>query len=402
MVALRPDPVRHSFPVVRVFLHVLLLLCGLAGLLVPVTLARAADSALYEVRGVVVTHPIPATGSPTGDPRIEAMAKAGSTALRRLLKRMVPHTERQSKVDTLTQAEKNVRSLIDREVMRGEKRRTPDAAGVTTLELTVDLFFSRDRVRALLDKAGIPYNERPYPTVLLLADDGTTPQTSRVTMPDEGTVRSLAGAMRDAGMDGKAPLGDMDDLMNLTWDQVQRGDPALYRWLDERYQAGRIWIIRTQVATAPKSAKGAPPTVHLTITEAHPGGIAWSETQSVTAAAAGATAQEQDILNAVARPLLERIQDRWIQHHLATPATGSNQNVVVRLRHPGGIASLAPVIKRLQRAVPGETLRYLSISRGETVVQLQRQGPDGELVTLLAGAGLSATRRDAEMVVQIP
>ncbi|MBF0124087.1 MAG: DUF2066 domain-containing protein [Magnetococcales bacterium] len=332
----------------------------------PVNRAIGATN-LYQLEGVTVTVALTADNR---DPRAAGLNQAEIVAFRRLLKRMVTDNDQRAKAAQLTAAEKNVRVLVEREVVRAEKRKG-DVTGQPALDLTADISFSREKVGQLLQGAGIPYNETPYPTVLIAPSAADGPWS-----------KTLLGTMREMGMSAQLPLGDMDDLLNLTNEQLQRGDEALYRWLEERYQAQRIWSVQVEAAAAPL----------LRITESAPGGITWREEIKLAS---------PDRSTAL-RPLLERINSRWVGDHIATGAAPQGEATVLRLQYAANLPAYAAVMKRLQTLPSVSDIQLQQMSAYETVLTLRYQGQRELLLAALAEMKTKTEQTAEEIIVRIP
>jgi hypothetical protein len=221
--------------------------------------------------------------------------------------------------------------------------------------------------------------------------------------------------MREMGMTGQMPLGDMDDVLNITNDKVQAGDQGLYRWLAERYQAQRIWQVHSELTQPPGTGK-RPVNVLLQIAESAPGGIVWREESRATFA--DRAAADQAVTGPLLRALLEKISERWVSGSnpglavaagaapgtaattVAAPAESAKKQL--RLRHAAHMVACAAVMKRLQ-TLPGMAgWQVQQLSAYETVLQIDYRGQDNQLLSALTDMGTKAEATAEGMVAHIP
>ncbi|MBF0159469.1 MAG: DUF2066 domain-containing protein [Magnetococcales bacterium] len=225
----------------------------------------------------------------------------------------------------------------------------------------------------------LTYNQTPYPVVLVT-----------LAVPNEPLSKALSSAMRDMGMMVQWPMGDMDDLLNLTHDRLQSGDETLYRWLTERYQAERIWLVQSE---------GTPQSAVLQITESAPGGIQWRE--EIKTPSSNRAAAEQALMTTMPRSLLDKINNRWVSDHVAGVVSGG-ETLSLRLSHAFNLPACAAVIKRLQTLPGVSDLQFQQLSAHETVLKLRYQGQQEVLLTALTDMGTKAERTAEGIVTRIP
>ncbi|MBF0213271.1 MAG: DUF2066 domain-containing protein [Magnetococcales bacterium] len=198
---------------------------------------------IYEVRHVEISIPL-------GGKSVEVMHEAGVAqaqreGLQRLFKRMLTAQEREARKEWIAAQLKEAKRLTERAVVRSKKQ-----VG-ERLDMTVDLVFSRKEVSAALVKESIPHGESPYPLVLLIAREETPPGAATFLW------QAMPNAARDLGVSLLQPMGDMEDLTQLSWDKASRGDPGVLNWTASRYGASATWVVQAEYAPLTPGKGGA-------------------------------------------------------------------------------------------------------------------------------------------------
>ncbi|MBF0262741.1 MAG: DUF2066 domain-containing protein [Magnetococcales bacterium] len=333
---------------------------------VPAWAADGGGGSIYEVRGIEVSVPM--------SKGLEATHEAGVTqaqreGLRRLLLRMLTQTERETRKEYLATLAKDPKRLIERTVVRSEKQ-----VG-ERLNLHLDLHYARKEVTAALGKEKIPFTEAAYPLVLLIAPEEKSEGAATLVW------KAMPNAARDLGLNVMQPLGDLEDLTQLSVDRVAKGDAGMLEWATNRYGIGEIWVARAN-ATPVTGGKGARVKVAATLTVARPNAapvqIQASEEKGASSAAEAANA----VYPAVAGKLAQQLLEQWVADHVIQP--GNKRTLRLRVIHDVQVAKVTEFMTGL-RAVPGMAEpRMVQATARESLFECEFSGRDEQLDAALA------------------
>ncbi|MEO5334333.1 MAG: DUF2066 domain-containing protein [Magnetococcus sp. YQC-5] len=334
--------------------------------------AAPREAALvYEIQGVEVSVPMSGKG-------MDAMHETGVTlaqkeGLHRLFRRMLTSKDRVAHKDFLATLHKESKRLTERVMVRAEKQHAD------RLAMTVNVLFSQKEITAAFVQQGLPYNEAAHPLVLLLAKE----ESSMPGIPTPGLLlqQALLPAAREYGFSVLLPLGDMEDLTNLSWERAAKGDKELLNWAAARYGATNTWGV--QAEEAPVTVKSGPPRFRVSgsLLESRPNSavVTWKAREEKS----GATQEEVTpaLYAPLATKLLQQVMDRWIQDHSLQP--GLQHQVHLRVIHEAQLARLTEFLKEL-RNVPGvKEPQVVNTSARETVFEFAFQGQDDALLAAL-------------------
>ncbi|WP_420903720.1 DUF2066 domain-containing protein [Candidatus Magnetaquiglobus chichijimensis] len=339
---------------------------GALWLALPAWAADGAGGSIYEMRGIEVSVPM--------SKGLEATHEAGVTqaqreGLRRLLLRMLTQTERDARKEYLATLTKEPKRLVERTVVRSEKQ-----VG-ERLNLHLDLHYARKEVVAALGKEKIPFTEAAYPLVLLIASEEKTEGAATLLW------KAMPAAARELGLNVMQPLGDLEDLTQLSAERVEKGDAGMLEWAASRYGVGEVWVARA-TATPVTGGKGARIKVSATLTVARPHvapvRIQAGEEKGASSAAEAANA----VYPAVAGKLAQQILEQWVGDHVIQP--GNKRTLRLRVMHDVQVAKMTEFLAGL-RAVPGMAEpRLVQATARESLFDCEFAGRDEQLDAALA------------------
>ena len=345
--------------------------------LLAVLLPGLAGASIYDVSAVRVQVPDVSQGM---DPRTAGLTEARRTAFGQLLRRMLTGSDRQTHREALETLALDDRKLAERTVVRGERRLQG------SLLLTVDVTFSAKAVRAALSGLGLTYNETPYPPVLLVVRQG-----GAIAVP--GKTKSLladtfAQAARDHGFTIVTPLGDVEDLGNLSWERAVAGDRAMLRWATARYGVGRVWALHAGIGAEAPVRPGSGEAVaaaELRVSQ-RGGGVEATRSQSArhpACEAMGAAARVRACYHArLSTALLRWAMDNWIGAHVVDPSLrhATRLRVIHDMRFPRYERFLSGL-----RAIPGLSgVRFVWMQAREALLEVDYQGRDDQLIQAIS------------------
>ncbi|MBF0188024.1 MAG: DUF2066 domain-containing protein [Magnetococcales bacterium] len=343
----------------------------------PTVATRPKKTSLYHVKGVEVYISLPA---PKGkDLRRQAIAEGQKIAFWHLMKRMVTVSERVRNLKNLRRASRFVKGMVRRAVVR--ERRLPDGSAIL---YTVDVQFDPKQVRGVMARYRLTYNEIAYPPVLIIG-------RTRSGRPMEWTHILEEEAVR-FGLPLKRPINDMEDVMNLSWDKVMAGDKRVAGWARKRYGASRTWAVSTDFnipsSTSVDEEEGWEPRLYEATARLVVNGT--SGRRRLVGKAHGYYSDADEartcLRRSLARQLLSRVMDGWIQSHAINPEL--RHLVAVRVRFGSELEPYAAFVKALRRISGVMQVRYPELRANEALLTVDYQGTDDTFIRALNGLGL--------------
>lgn len=351
------------------------LVLSLVMLLMPSECLAKEFNALYQISSVEVTVP----HTQKGDPRATGMTQAKQIAFERLLRRMLTRADWEAHQEFLQTLRRKRDTLTERVTVVSETRRLSD------LLLTVDVTFSQESVRSALMQEGLLYNEVVYPSILFVLKETDSLQSSET--PNALLQETIQAEADSFGLSIVKPLGDVDDVMHLSWDLAAADYEPLRQWALSRYSAGKVWAF---LVTLQRGDGGTQKGQSSFVANAQlSGGHSNKDTQSSEeplevkmsnndlppACAQGDV--RRCLYPVLVRGLLQKMMDQWIRDHGVHP--GALHTVYLRVVHGLRLTAFADFMKGL-RAVPGlGSVRVSGMRARESELQVEFQGQDEQL-----------------------
>ncbi|MBF0625824.1 MAG: DUF2066 domain-containing protein [Magnetococcales bacterium] len=361
----------------------------LALLLVLIPATGEADEALYRLEGVGVV--LPGSRDESQDARLAAMELAKKEAFQRLLRRMCLADERRGR-DPAVQL-KGLDPLIQRLVVRAEKR-IPTVAG-SEVHLVADITFDRQAVRGVLEQVGLVCNEIPYPKTLLLFGRGD----GRLADPGSPGIQMLVTAGHAYGFQVGEPLGDMDDMINLSLEKVVNGDAGLLEWVQRRYQAGHLWVV--ELESVPGRSRDQRPAA-LSLVEVKSNGERRRFQVQASGGCEGSSDPQACLTGAMFGRTLQLVMDQWIGQHRQQQQPAYGGGLTLRVDHGLRLPRYAALEQELRKLNGVSNLRVVTLTAREAVLTLDYQGRHEQLQEALAGLGWRGDLTPGEIVVRLP
>ena len=203
-------------------------------LLWPATVVFAADA--YTVEGVEITLPSGLQGAR----RREAVGKATTQGLNKLLKNLTPHHawERHEEVIELVDPSRIVEKMVI-----VEEKPSP------RYKLVLNLTFSRDILRKALTDLQIPYSEvAPVQALLLpLLEIGDRRLLWEETNPWREAFKQISADRKNSLMRFTLPVGDTNEMRMLSADMVAYGATDLMGELAKQYNLDQIIVTKAKI-----------------------------------------------------------------------------------------------------------------------------------------------------------
>ena len=364
---------------------------GLLCALLWTTGATAGEPTGFYQVGVEAVVPLPVAAKQ--DPRTIGMEKAKKLALDRLLHRMFTRADLDREKAFFDSLGQGVKRLTERVVVVGETQR-PNA-----LSVAVDVTFSARELTAALAQKGLSYSESRHPPVLFLVRiQGGTPEET--TNAEPLLQKNLLEEAKAFGLPVVTPMGDVEDMGHLSWDKAAAGDPELRQWALTRYATEQIWAVAVLLTpqaggggSGSKTPTGSTLQAHLlggTLNAARQSPPEPLEAEVASATPPSRCVDSGDARNCpytvLARTLLQKMMDQWIQDHTIHP--NLLHTTALRVIHGPKLAQFAQFVTKL-RAMPGVTsLKFLEEQATESHIQVEFQGEDAQLREGLSRLGV--------------
>lgn len=331
----------------------------LAGLLP--AFAAAQQPSPFTVRNVEVDQ----TAATASEAREAALADGQRKAFRRLLERLTlgSHHERLPRPTSA-----RVADLIENFEVQSER------ASAVRYIATYTFRFNADGVRALLQRANIPFAEtyaRPL-VVLPVFHQGDVAVLWDEPNPWLAAWRALPAT--DGLQPLIVPLGDLGDIGAISADQAQRGDSARIAAIAAKYGAGGAVLVEAVL----DRGRSGHPVAQVATTRFD--GIGTDQTM-VESYAAGDGEEVQALLARAAARTALAIEEQWKAD--VALQFGSESSLVADATF-GAIADWVAIRDRLSGAAMVRKAEVLSLSRNRARVELFYVGSEAALRLALA------------------
>ncbi|MBF0182885.1 MAG: DUF2066 domain-containing protein [Magnetococcales bacterium] len=363
----------------------------------------AEPNHFYQVGAeAVVPLPLPAGQ----EPRSIGLEKAKKMALERLFSRMFTRADLEREKGFFNSLLQGGKRFSERVQIVGETQRG------NALHILVEVTFSAKGIAAALAEKGMAYNESRHPPVLVLvrAQGGAEGEAAAV---EALLQKSLLEEGKAFAMPMVMPLGDLEDMAQLSWERAKAADPALKQWVAGRYGTDQLWTLAVQLgSTAAGKGKSGTPSLQAQLS-----GVGGSQEAIVASVAAkeGATRCSESgetgkcPASQLVRELLQQVTDRWIQAHTINPAL---QHVAqLRVIHGPKLAQFSQFTNKLRSSAGVVGLKFVEERATEATLQIEYQGQDNQLQELLTQLGAKveplpaaavAPSNRIELLLQLP
>ncbi|MBF0162668.1 MAG: DUF2066 domain-containing protein [Magnetococcales bacterium] len=361
---------------------------GYAGLLaILLSWSPSADAESPPFYKVVAEAQVALPVEAKQDPRNMGMEIAKKQAFERLLRRMFVRADLEKEKAFFDGLGRESKRLTERLRVVAENQLN------NTLTMAVEVTFASKAVAAALQQKGLPFNESLHPPVLfLLRSQGDNPEELRQAEPV--LQKNLSEEAKLLGMSVLTPMGDVEDMSQLSWENVANGQASLHQWARARYGTDQLWAVTLQLAPP----TGKQQTLHLHLLGGPPRpGSAPIQAEVVAPLAAHRCVEQASSRTCpyavLARTLLQQLADQWIQAHRINPA--QQHPVLLRILHGPKLAQLTQLVNTV-RTLPGVTdLRFVEERANESSLEMRFNGDDASLQTLLSPLGAQVELRSS-------
>ncbi|MBF0446891.1 MAG: DUF2066 domain-containing protein [Magnetococcales bacterium] len=350
-------------------------------LLLSWSLPETVLASIYEIEGIEVQIALPLSSGQS--PRSVGLARAENKAFTLLFNRMLTRGNQDLNQDFLDTLRREKHRFIQRSVVRAEKQR-PDA-----FQISVDVTFSKKEVVEAFAKAGMSHGQSLYPNSLLVtrADSQNNQNIFQYFITEESKLY---------GIPLRHPLGDMDDMLNLSWQSISAANASPNHWVQSRYGLDSIWAVQVSLESEPASAGFYRATAQLIekgATRAKPPIIARAEGTFPSEKEA-----QTNLFQAISRQLLQQISDQWITQNSVEPLL--RHMVPIRIIHRFNHKKYNQFLQSLQH-IPGFTgFQFSTLSARDVVIQVDYQGLDNTLLSSITQLGVQVqTSPDGLIIV---
>ena len=341
-----------------------LALAALAGLVCAAAPSRAVaqQTEVFTVKDVVVD----ATAATAAVARDQAIAEGERLALQRLLARL---TLRRDEGRLPKPSAGELTDLLAGCEVQEEKNSPVRYIARLTYHL------KPRAVEQLLRAAGVGFAETPSKPIVVLAL--LRSDSALLLWDDPNPWRTAWSALPPA--DGlvpfSAPVGDVNDIAEVTAEQAARGDRARLAAIAARYGAGGALVA---AATLRREAGSGRSVVDLAATRY---GAALQDQIKVASLAGGPGESGQALLSRAAQAIEDEVTERWKEDNLLHFDQAQQAVVSVPIR---GLEDWVKVQQRLREIATITRADLVYLSRGEARVALSYLGDAAQLKQALA------------------
>ena len=179
------------------------------------------------------------------------------------------------------------------------------------------------------------------------------------------------------------PIGDLDDVSDISDDQAITHSPANLRRMMARYDAGDALILIAAPVWASADIAGAPSAVDISLYRTSSGSPVFSGTKQVSAQTGESADQLYDRAVAQVRATL---QDDWKEMVVADPAQRASIRARVRF---GAMKEWVDMQKALKSVQGVNEITLLSLKPGLAQIELAYSGTEERLRLALAQSGIA-------------
>lgn len=351
--------------------------------------AQAAPGTIFHVKNVTAWA---ALASEAGENPLKVGLKAAEKkALKVLLRRMVASYDRDLHQESLELLEEDLKPLVRQSVIRGERRLG------ASIRITADVSFRPKAMREALNGYEIPFSEAPHPRFLLVVPE-RNPEGGWKMVGEGGIFRdALVEAALEFGIQPVLPLGDMDDMANLTGERLRVSDPELQAWVAERYGVERLLGAWRNTESFPQSDPFEPVQYRTT-------GYLLLEGESRIVSVSAGFMEPEDAERCLARRLAEAMvqsmADNWIQANALVPGAGGE--ILMTVRHDYRLPGYAAFLELLKRLPGVSGFRHRMLGAAEATLEVDFQGGDEALFAVIRRKGYVVANEAGRPTVAIP
>jgi hypothetical protein len=346
---------------------------------------KPAEASIFEIKGIEIQMPLPVPKNQS--PRNIGLARAENKAFTMLFNRMLTRVNQDFNRDLLETLRREKKRFIERSIVRSERRR------LRNFYITVDVTFSKKEVSEAFARAGIAHGQTEYPNSLLIVKANSKKS-------HDSFRKYVVNGAKEYGLSLKLPLGDMDDMMQLNWENAVRADPALHNWAKSRYGLDQVWAVLINLER--EAGRGSKfqyykATANLLETTAQGN---YTPIQSYKEGSFASFKQaEETLFPAVVEQLLGQTNDRWISNNSVEPVL--RHTIPIRIVHNFNHLKYDKFLKALQH-VPGFSgFKYHSMTAREAVIHVDYQGRDSTLLSAITRLGVQIHPSPVGIVVYI-
>lgn len=344
----------------------------------------ADTTSVFEIQGVEVRIPLPIPANQ--NPRSLGLARAENIAFKRLFNRMLTQSKQEYNQDFLNNLRREKKKYIERTIVRSERRRLRE------FHMTVDVTFSKKEVSEAFAKAGMAHGNTLYPETLLLIKSDSQKYHDHF----QDIFIKIA---KQYGISLRPPLGDMEDMLNLTWENAANSTPQFQEWVKIRYGLERMLTVHFNIASTADQAGKEPyfsATAQLLETNLRePASPTPIQARAESNYSSGNNAIDT-LFTALANQLVQQITDLWIANNAVEPIL--RHTIPIRIVHNFQHYKYNQFLQSLQ-TIPGFAgFQYRLMTAHEVVIDMDYLGLDNTLFSAISQMGVQI-QSDTEGIV---
>lgn len=342
----------------------------------------------FTVKQVVVR--VPQSNDPNKNPRASGMIEAQKIAFKRLQVKLFPENDKQSRAVFIKDIQQNIKDFLHRTIIVAEHQSGRD------LELTIDVYFDKDKLRQSLNAAGVSFCETAYPKILFILDD------SLIGSPMAKLVyASFVKAGHVFGTELVQPIRDVEDLTNLNFSSESGAGNQSLNWAHERYQADKVWRVSADGAIAsPPVASSSGSYVRWKVAEYDHEGLNYYFMKLREINKDGNSKKKLESMDNVVLSLVTHIVNPWITSHVGAVVASPHVDVtIVNANDLDGIDTLTRQMEGLSGVAK---VSILELSSDNVKLRVVHNGNLSELKEQLMRLGAVESGDDSGMLIVLP
>ncbi|MBF0435957.1 MAG: DUF2066 domain-containing protein [Magnetococcales bacterium] len=354
----------------------------------PVTVWAQEQDNYFSVKQIVVR--VPQSVDPNKNPRASGMIEAQKIAFKRLQVKLFPENDKQSRAIFIKDIQQNIKDFMHRTIIVAEHKSGRD------LELTVDVYFDKEKLRNSLNTAGISFCEAPYPKVLYIFDE-------QIAGSPEAKVvfASFIKAGHVFGTELVQPIRDVEDLTNLSFP----GDPSIIpqslNWARERYQTNKIWRVSADGFTSSVSATSSSGSMsRWKVAEYDQDGINFYFMKLRDNNKENKVQKKSDLIDSAVLSMVTRIVNPWIASHVG--AVVSSPFVDVTIVNASDLDGIDQLTRQIQGLSGVAKVSILELSSDNVKLRLVHNGNMAEVKEQLIQMGAVDVENESGMLIVLP
>jgi hypothetical protein len=331
--------------------------------------AQAVDP--FVVQGIAVD----ATAADANQAREIAINNGMREAFQRMVRRLVPR-EQYGRIPDPRAADLAAMTFS----FQVENERTSPTRYLANLTVT----FKRDEVRALLQRAALPFAETATRPVLVVPVYNAAGTSLLWDDPNPWRQSWAIARGRDSLSPMVLPAGDLIDVGLISAAQALAGDRARLTALAQRYGVEDVLVAQ---ATLRFEIGSRVPSVDVALRRFGPAG----EGTTIEGYRGDAAEPVQALLQRAVETIVLGIEERWKRETLLAFGNEATLSATVPL---AALADWVQVRQRLERSPEVKAVQIAEVSTTSAQVVLHYFGDAGRLVVALAQRGLVLGERD--------